>query len=76
MIEKHKDIEDLALKLPVRDRARLAGLLISSLEDMEDPESEKLWILEAEKRYRLYKQGKLNAKTADEVFRNAFTKFR
>ncbi|MCU0727228.1 MAG: addiction module protein [Planctomycetes bacterium] len=39
-----------ALKLPPEARAALAGKLIESLDDEVDPEAEKLWAIEIERR--------------------------
>ena len=38
-----KKMEDEALKLPARSRARLAERLIASLEKVVDPEAESEW---------------------------------
>ncbi len=74
MLSKIKEIEEEALRLPSRERARLAEHLISSLDEEEDPEAEKLWIEEAERRYREYKEGKVKAKPSDLVFKEARSK--
>lgn len=63
------EIEEEANQLPSRDRAQLAESLIKSLDEEEDPEAEKIWIKEAEQRYREYKEGKVKAKPADLVFK-------
>lgn len=61
-----KKIEEEASQLHSRDRAQLAESLIKSLDEEEDPEeAEKIWIKEAEQRYREYKEGKVKAKPAD-----------
>lgn len=63
-----KEIEEKALKLPSNEQALLAERLINSLEDKEDTEAERLWVEEAERRYRKYKEGKVKASPAVEVF--------
>src|ERR1700733_2188301 len=45
-----KEIEAAVLKLVPRDRARLAGKLLESLEDLSDEENEVIWAQEAERR--------------------------
>gem|GEM_PF-1262638 len=55
--------------------SQLAERLIHSL-DKEDPEAEKLWIEEAERRYRADKEGKVKTKSADLVFKEARSKFK
>jgi putative addiction module component (TIGR02574 family) len=74
MLSKIKEIKEEALRLPSHERAQLAEHLISSLDEEEDQEAEKLWIEEAEKRYREYKEGKVKAKSSDIVFREARSK--
>ena len=45
-----KDIEATVLKLVPKDRARLAGKLLESLEDLSDEENEAIWAQEAQRR--------------------------
>lgn len=71
---KIKEIEEEALRLTSHDRALLAEHLINSLDDKEDPEAERLWVEEAECRYKAYKEGKIKAKPAELVFKEARTK--
>lgn len=71
-----KEIEKEASRLPSRDRAKLAESLIKSLDKEEDPEAEKIWIKEAEQRYRAYKEGKVKARPADLVFKDAHSKLK
>lgn len=52
----------------------LAEHLISSLEGEEDADAERLWIEEAERRYMEYKRGKIKAKPAELVFKEAYEK--
>lgn len=74
MLSNVQEIEEKALKLSSPERALLAEHLINSLEGREDAEAERLWIEEAERRYREYKEGKVKAKPADQVFKEAFSK--
>lgn len=69
-------IEVEALRLAPRERALLAEHLISSLDEEEDPEAERLWIAEAERRYGEYKEGKVKAKPAASVFKEARSKLK
>lgn len=73
---KVKEIEKEALRLDTRERALLAEHLISSLDTEEDPEAERLWIEEAERRYKEYKEGRVKAKPADMVLKEARAKFK
>lgn len=74
MLPDIQEIEEKALKLPSNERALLAERLISSLEGKEDAEAERLWIEEAERRYREYKEGLVKALPAAQVFKEAFSK--
>lgn len=71
---KVKEIIEEVLRLSSHDRAQLAENLIKSLDEQEDPEAEKLWVEEAERRYKEYKEGKLKAKLSDLVFKEARSK--
>ncbi|TKJ37986.1 addiction module antitoxin RelB [candidate division LCP-89 bacterium B3_LCP] len=61
-------IENDALGLPPKDRAKLIEQLISTLDTGEDEDVEELWLDEAEKRYDAYRSGKVKAKPSDRVF--------
>jgi putative addiction module component (TIGR02574 family) len=74
MLSDIHEIESKALKLTPRERALLAEHLISSLENHEDTDAERLWIDEAERRYREYKEGKVKTRPASQVFKDAFSK--
>ena len=74
MPSKIQEIENEVLLLPPQERAILAEHIIRSLDDEEDPEVEKLWIAEAERRYKEYKEGKVKAKPATLVFKEARSK--
>ena len=64
-----------AMKLPVRDRVRLAQQLVSTLdEDTEtatQKEIEELWFAEAERRLEELRSGTVQGVSADDAFRNA-----
>ena len=62
-----------ALKLSVRERAILAEHLIASLDPRDDTGDERLWLEEADRRYREYKKGKISARPAEDVLRDART---
>ncbi len=63
-------VEELALDLDPKRRARLAGLLIGSLENAEpadEVEIERLWLREAEYRCRRIDTGKVELIPAQDV---------
>ena len=45
-----KEIEAAALRLVPKDRSRLAGKLLESLEKLSDEENELIWVQEAQRR--------------------------
>jgi putative addiction module component (TIGR02574 family) len=72
-----KDVFIEALSLPSKSRAWLAHKLLVSLEDDEaSPEIEAAWDAEAERRYKAFKKGKIKARSADAVMRDAYQKVR
>lgn len=66
-----KQCEANALKLAPKDRAILAERLISSLDSLEESEMEQLWLDEAERRHKDYRNGKIPARSAQDVLRGA-----
>ena len=64
------EIEDDALRLSEEDRARLAVRLLASLEEeVESPEEiEKLWLVEAERRFQELRDGVVQGVPARDVF--------
>jgi putative addiction module component (TIGR02574 family) len=66
-----KKLEDDALKLPARSRARLAERLITSLEETAEPQAEREWLLEIERRSVELKSSKVKGVTAGKVFKKA-----
>ena len=71
-----KDIEIEALKLTPRERARLAGKLLESLEDLSEAENEQVWAEEAERRDKEWYSNPSVSTPADEVFRDARSKLK
>lgn len=66
-----KAFEAKALKLSAADRAALAERLIASLDNLDASENERLWVEEAERRYEQYKKGRIPARLASDVLRDA-----
>jgi hypothetical protein len=65
-----------ALQLDPHERALLAEHLIGSLDADEEPEVERLWVEEAERRYKEHKEGTVKSKPAALVIREARAKFK
>jgi len=63
--------EDLlfeAMKLPLKERADLAGELLKSLEEPPEAEHKELWLDVAERRLQEMRDGKVREIPAEEVF--------
>lgn len=56
-----------AMELTDNDRATLAGLLIESLETEPDPDVERAWAEEAERRWQEIQSGKVQTIPWEEV---------
>lgn len=71
MGKKLDDVIAAALQLSLEERAQLAGRLLLSLDEPSESELERLWLEEAERRLREFREGKVRGIPADEVFRRA-----
>jgi len=65
------ELEAEALKLDPKSRARLAGKLLESLEDLTETENAQLWAEVAERRNAELDADPDSGRSADEVFRDA-----
>lgn len=64
-------IRNEALSLPVHERARLAEQLLSSLDNLSEPEIEQLWLEEAARRAAEMDQGLVQRIPAEVVSQEA-----
>jgi putative addiction module component (TIGR02574 family) len=71
MADAVKILKTEALKLGEKDRTELARVLLLSLGDSEDQESELAWAEEAERRYQELKAGAVSAIPSERVFEEA-----
>jgi putative addiction module component (TIGR02574 family) len=71
MADRAREFESKALKLPPKERARLAERLISSLDQETDPDAQRLWLQEAERRLDELESGNVSGVPADQVFEKA-----
>ncbi len=76
MADPASKLEAEALKLPPEQRARLAERLISSLDEAADPDSEDLWIQEAERRLEELESGRVEPIPAERVVEKARSSLR
>ena len=60
-----------AMKLPMRDRVRLAQQLVSTLDDQSETEVEELWFSEAQRRLDELNDGRVKGIDAADAFRMA-----
>jgi hypothetical protein len=61
-----EELKKETLQLKPLDKVRLLEILIKSLDEI-NPEIEKVWVDESEKRYANYKAGKLDSVSFDVV---------
>lgn len=59
MTEEAKKLLEAAMKLPVRQRARLVSFLIDSLEESDEADVEQAWIEEVRTRAREIETGQV-----------------
>lgn len=71
-----EDVEAEALKLDPKARARLAGKLLESLEELSEEENTRLWAEEAQRRDAEMDANPNAGCSADQVFRDARAKSR
>jgi putative addiction module component (TIGR02574 family) len=71
VVDPARQLEARALELPSKDRARLAERLISSLDPETDPDAQRLWLQEAERRLDELESGDVSGVPADQVFEKA-----
>jgi len=66
-----EELEIEVLRLPPRDRARLAEKLLQSLENLSDEENARLWAEEAKRRDQVWDADLTMGRPSDDVFRDA-----
>jgi putative addiction module component (TIGR02574 family) len=66
-----KELKTQALRLPAKDRARLAAQLLVSLDESAKGRYDAEWIEEAERRYSAYKKGALPGRLAAGALKRA-----
>lgn len=67
MLTDLKTFEAEALTLPASQRAVLAQHLLASLDDVDEQENEQLWLKEAQRRYKAYKDEAISSRDAFEA---------
>jgi len=62
-----EELEKRVRALSLKEKAELARILIEDLDADVDPDAERLWLEEAQRRYDTYRAGQLAAEPGDEV---------
>ncbi len=62
-----QEIVELALKLEPTERFELVDQILHSL-DKHDPDMDRIWLEEAERRLTAYRAGKVSGIPAEEIF--------
>lgn len=62
--------EQQAKKMPLEERALLIKHLIEGLDDLDEQNLQSLWLQEASRRFQEFRDGKINARTSSDVFRD------
>lgn len=66
-----EECEQQARQLSLNDRSVLIDHLIGTLDELEEAECERLWLEEADWRYREYKAGNITSRSVKDVFDDA-----
>lgn len=76
MTDPVRSLEAEALKLAEKDRAELARVLLLSLDEPADEDTESAWAEEAERRYEELKAGAVQGIPSAAVFEQARTRLK
>lgn len=71
MATTFEELEKQARALSPNEKAALAHILIQELDAAADPDAERLWLEEVERRYDAYTAGELPALPGDDVMNRA-----
>ena len=71
MTTRLTDVEKQAQQLSLQERSTLIDHLISSLDELDEKECDRLWFEEAKRRYQAYKAGVISSRPSEEVFKEA-----
>ncbi len=76
MADQQEELEVAVLQLPETGRARLARILLLSLDESVEDETERVWAEEADRRYQEIQRGEVAVQDSDAVFKEARARFR
>lgn len=66
--------EQQAKQLSLEERAVLIRRLIEGLDEIDEQNLQRLWLREASRRFKEYKDGNISSRESSEVFHNARAK--
>ncbi|HSS75660.1 MAG TPA: addiction module protein [Thermoanaerobaculia bacterium] len=76
MADLQEELEVAVLQLPETGRARLARILLLSLGEFAEDETERIWAEEADRRYEEIQRGEVAVQDSDAVFKEARARLR
>lgn len=65
------ELEKHARALSFQEKATLARILIEELDTTIDPDADRLWLEEAQRRYDSFLRGDIEARSGDDVMQRA-----
>jgi hypothetical protein len=71
MDARESDLEEKVLRLSVKKRARLARLLLESLDDEDEGDVEAAWVEEAKRRSEEVRSGRVRVRKSSQVHARA-----
>ncbi|MFH1116589.1 MAG: addiction module protein [Pseudomonadota bacterium] len=71
MTTKLDEVIQAAMQLGIEERAHVVGRLLLSLDEPSASELERLWLEEADRRLREFREGRVNGIPSEEVFRRS-----
>jgi hypothetical protein len=71
-----EELEKHARALTVEEKAALARILIEELDTMVDPNTDQLWLEEAQRRYDAFVRGEIEPLPGEEVMQRARNRVR
>ncbi len=71
-----EELKKQARSLSTEEKATLARILIEELDTAVDPDTEQLWLEEAQRRYDAFLRGDLEARPGDGVMQRASDRLR
>ncbi len=71
MNARKSDLEEKVLRLSTRQRARLARVLLESLDEETEADVEAAWAAEAKRRFEELRSGRVKGRTSGQVHARA-----